>query len=354
MFASFPKLFDKNFVVGFLLPVVLGLIAVAWLCPEIAVLKPLRSVSASEKALGDFTYIALLTYVLAILLVTTNTLQYRLLEGYLPPIAWRGAQKHSAKRQALVDEYGVLMDRWRVEKAAFPATDRARADALKLRLTVEYPPTRLAAMPTAFGNIIRAFESYPLDVYGVDATPMWIRLASVIPKEFGEGLDDARAQVNVFLNLVFIMPVIFVIATLRTITDTPWRAFLTAAQNGQLAGWRLLPAPMIGVAALLLVILGYRMALASAKAWGVVVKSAFDCFLPQLVMQLGYAPPASEEERRAFWGQINSRIVYWQSVDPAHCKLAGAPVAPPKGWSRSLLDRLGGQGNRVKEGLRRG
>ena len=312
MFSSFPNLFDKNFAIGFLLPVIVGLCALAWLCPGLTVLAPLRVVSASEKVVGDLTYLALLAYGLAILLMTTNTLQYRLVEGYLPPVAWLvgGHRRHAHARNALQSEYDTLIARWEVEKLAFPAADEARANDLKRTLMTDYPPIRLHVLPTRFGNVIRAFEAYPLDTYGVDATPAWPRLASVVSKDFACEIEDARAQVNVFLNLLFILPVVVAVAAWRTASDLhagPWK-------------WG--PDPVIGLVALILMWPVYEMAVSEAKAWGEVVKAAFDTFLPALAKQLGYKGPTSEADRAAFWRQINARLVYGQAVDPAVCRLA--------------------------------
>lgn len=327
MFTSFPKLFDKNFAIGFLLPAILALFALAWIYPSTAVLEPLRTLTASEKALGDLTYLALLTYGFAILLMTTNTLQYRLLEGYLPPLSWCAPLIlfHRWLRKRWLDEHADLTERWKIEKEAFPAADEARDDKLRIRLNGLYPPERLDVMPTFFGNIIRAFEAYPMDVYGVDATPMWLRLGSVISKDFADGIEDARAQVNVFLNLCFLLPIVVLAAAVAIWRQTPWPQFWMAEAHGQLGHWRLLPATIVGVVALVATPFVYLMALSAARAWGEVVKAAFDCYLPSLPKQLGYAPPSSEAERNAFWGEINGRIVYWDRVDPAIAKIADAP-----------------------------
>jgi hypothetical protein len=344
MFASFPKLFDKNFVIGFLLPVIIGLFAFAWLCPQFIVLKPLTAFSANEDTLGKATYLALLTYGLAVLLMATNTLQYRLLEGYLPPVSWFPflVGHHARGRKALVDERDELDRRWNVERARFPSDDQRRLAKVKRKLNENYPPVRLATMPTLFGNAIRAFEAYPFDVYGADATPVWLRLAAVIPKDFAAALEDARAQVNVFLNLFYILLAVIAVAAWRAVTDTPWAAFGHAIATHALAHWRLMTAPAIGLIAVVLIPFVYAMAVASAKAWGGVVKAAFDCYLPALIGQLGYAPPASEVARRTFWGEINALIVYWQPVNPKNAPLAGPPKpATPRGGLPTLFRKSG-------------
>ena len=80
---SLPKILDKNFVIGFFLPALLAVVAVAWAFPRLGVLAPVRSLSASDKSVGDLIYLVLLVFVMAIFLMTANDTQYRMLEGYL-------------------------------------------------------------------------------------------------------------------------------------------------------------------------------------------------------------------------------------------------------------------------------
>jgi len=241
MFASLPKIFDKSFVIGFLLPVMILLIAFAWLFPSIAILAPLHSSSVKDDALGKLPYLILLSYGLAILLMMGNDGLYRLLEGYHLP-AWLSARlrgRHDRMRQAYHDEWVPLMERWRNEQDAFPQADQDRANYLRRRLVEDYPPMRSHVMPTMFGNVITAFEAYPFEVYGADGTPAWLRMASVIPKDFVAELDDARSQVNLLMNGVFLLPLVAVAAADRTTQGTPWRDLGRAAASFHLSGWRL-------------------------------------------------------------------------------------------------------------------
>jgi hypothetical protein len=51
MLSSLSKLADRNFIVGFFLPSLLSLLALAWVFPGIEVLAPLRNLAAVEKTL---------------------------------------------------------------------------------------------------------------------------------------------------------------------------------------------------------------------------------------------------------------------------------------------------------------
>jgi len=68
------------------------------------------------------------------------------------------------------------------------------------------------------------------------------------------------------------------------------------------------------------------------------VKAAFDCYLPALIKQLGYAPPETLEARLAAWREVNAIFVYATPPDGDFIRLADAP--PPPSPRRSLQDRL--------------
>ncbi|MGH7093928.1 MAG: hypothetical protein ACREFB_10385, partial [Stellaceae bacterium] len=114
MLGNLPKLLDKNFVLGFYLPALLAVFVVAWAFPGLSVLDPLRHLPASEKMLDDLTYLGLLIWAAAILLMTGNHLLYRLLEGYLPPVSWffLGSWWHRYRFGRIKKRFDRLMQAW--------------------------------------------------------------------------------------------------------------------------------------------------------------------------------------------------------------------------------------------------
>ena len=116
MLGSLPKLFDKNFVIGFYLPALLAVIASAWAFPSLPMFDSVRSLLTFEKKLGDLTYLAVIVWVLAILLMTFNQMQYRLLEGYLPPVSWLFPLRwwHRWRFRRLNCQYEKLVTKWQV------------------------------------------------------------------------------------------------------------------------------------------------------------------------------------------------------------------------------------------------
>jgi hypothetical protein len=145
------------------LPALLGFFIVVWAFPNLLFLDPVRDLSAKEAKLSDLTYVGLFIWIVAILLMTSNYLLYRLLEGYLPPFSWLifGLQHHRRRFMRLKSRYDALMEQW--ESAAktgkdFPIAKQTEATRLRRTLVTYYPSTKKDIMPTRFGNAIRSFE----------------------------------------------------------------------------------------------------------------------------------------------------------------------------------------------------
>src|ERR1019366_8978839 len=99
-------------------------------------------------------------------------------------------------------EIRTLYDEWAEQGSAFPAAKRDRYQRLRLDFVKsQMPPLESDILPTRFGNAIKAFEVYPRDIYGADGVVIWPRLTSVIPKTFGEQIQDIRSQID-FLEFV--------------------------------------------------------------------------------------------------------------------------------------------------------
>src|SRR5262249_42215615 len=149
----------------------------------------------------DLTFLILTVWGIGVLALVTNHAQYRILEGYMPPFAWCFWLRHWHKKRfkKLKNTYHRLYGDW--TKAVlfdreYPSQQQARIAELKRQLLREYPTSEMEILPTKFGNAIRAFEVYPRNVYGVDSISVWLRLTSVIPRDFQNAVNDARTQVD--------------------------------------------------------------------------------------------------------------------------------------------------------------
>jgi hypothetical protein len=78
-----------------------------------------------------------------------------------------------------------------------------------------------------------------------------------------------------------------------------------------------------GVIGLVVCRLAYEGALERARAWGELVKSAFDLYLPDLANKIGYELPRTACERRRFWDAVNSSFLYQEPMTPEMWQVAG-------------------------------
>lgn len=323
MFSSLPKLVDKNFVLGFLLPVLLAAFAALLLLHESAPSRVLYKALADK---ADFSaalaLIAVAVWTVSVFLMLCNHTFYQCLEGYVGPFAverWR---------KKLEDEFVTQRNQLDTDYAAITAPNSTVSDAMRrdyfLRfrsLAERFPHEPHLVLPTRFGNIIRAFETYPLQVYGIDSIPAWIRMAAVIPKEFAALIDDSRAEVNFFVNTV-------VLATLLALVGLGlfvWDGVSALTWAGTNWDYLLFAIAAFGVAGV-----AYHLAVDRAAAWGTFVKAAFDLYLPALAKQLGYKLPDTKDEREKFWDAVNSMLLYLQPLDPQKWTVA-EPAKAAKG-----------------------
>jgi hypothetical protein len=278
--------------------------------------------------------------------MTSNYLLYRLLEGYLPPFSWLifGLRHHRRRFMRLKSRYDALMKQW--ESAAesgkdFPIAKQSEATRLRRTLVTYYPSTKKEIMPTRFGNAIRSFEVYPRELYGVDSVPVWLRLASVIPRDYMALLDDARAQVDCFVNLTFLALLIALASLVDASYEADWHAL---SLNGILVPFNSASLRHIACAAgsSALAVIMYYWATERVIAWGGLDRSAFDCYLPAVLKQLGFAILPTDAERRDFWSEFSALITYEQAMTtdrwPLRSEL-GAPMEP-KAISRPMTPRV--------------
>jgi hypothetical protein len=289
MSAGLAKLFDKAFVLGYALPaLVFFSVAVALFgCPAALC----DTAQRNANPFADLTYAAIGVYLLGVVLLAINYGLYRLFEGYLPPAAWLGFakrfhQRRLEQRTVEIDELG----------------EDPRVAALTWQLRMQYPQRAADVLPTAFGNAIRAFELYPAAMYGADSISVWPRLLSVVSKDVQTLINDAKALVDLCVNLCALSLAWFVFAAGAALLERGAVALPFGAPHAG-GTWS-----VVALVALLAAVASYRCALACVPDWGDTVKSAFDCYLPELARQLGYTMPAEPEGRREIWEALSPAV----------------------------------------------
>lgn len=296
MFAELPKLFGRAFAIGFLLPALLIELALLGVWSAFMDTSTLVAALGAPNSLIGVTLAVLATWTGAIALMALNRPVIRTLEGYgrwNPFRLWEHFELDrfdSLKRE--VDDVRKQRKALKDDKKPKDPALEARFTKLRYVLAERFPIERAHVLPTKFGNVIRAFETYPGALYGLDAIPGWPRLLGVVPADYRVLLDDAKAQVDFWVNLW--LGALAVVATY----------FALALDCEKF------PSLWIPVAACIAAVAFARSARISAGEWGAFVKSAFELYRIELLKKLGFEPPRNIEVERELWTFVSQAAVY--------------------------------------------
>lgn len=292
MIGELPKLFGKTFLIGYLLPgavaflfgagildYYLGTSIYGWLIDVIG--------GHDEKQLAIRLSLALAgAWILGTVLLSINHNLIRILEGYgrVNParlMRWRSKRIF----RGLTDEHTGIENR-RVD-GKVPPNLRGAHSRVRYRLANEFPEREDLVLPTRFGNVVRAFERYPQIIYSTEAIETWPRLQALIPERYGAMLDDAKAQLDFWVNLWFG----FVVLGIGSAGVLVWKGPCGLA----------VPA----LVSFALAVAAARAARTAAAQWGMLVKGAFDLYRGELSKQLGLEIPRSVAHERQMWASVS-------------------------------------------------
>lgn len=295
MFGELPKLFDRNFAVGFFLPVAIFIILSGLVLGQYTIVPDISAFLGTNLLIGT-TIVGLISWIGGIVLLAINRDLYRLIEGYgtynpLRIFGWWEKRRYLR----LINDLDKLDEdyiKYVEAQRDLPAKLRMKRNTLMRQLAEEFPDREEYLLPTPFGNILRSFEVYPRVMYGLDSTDAWGRLLAVIPKDYLQLLDAAKAQVDFWINLELAILLLLV----------EYEVFAIAAD-----------APVKLWIIFILVILGTIVPLratSSAGEWGGFIKSAFDVYRFKLLESLGIDAPKNRDEERILWTKYSQAIIY--------------------------------------------
>ena len=304
--------FAKMIILGTMFPVViisaLNILLVAPLLPQTQALPNLLSKIAVGEEKWSAVMLSLVVFFLTGLLYDLNIPIIRIYEGYpwLNSLTGKGFLRLQRRRFAQawtlyfqVTSLRKLLLRVSPNDALIKEL-RGQELALGQFVNSQLPDAQEFLLPTRLGNVIRSFERYPFQAYGMDAIALWPRLVSKIDAAFASTVDESKTSFDFMLNMSFLSSITtLAILTIGLAMSRPlqWTFFLPWV-------WRAL------VFALLAMIF-YYFSVNRAVSWGVQVKSAFDLYRLDLLKALGYQQkPLSFHEERAIWLKISSQLVY--------------------------------------------
>ena len=325
MFGKLSAVFGKNFAVGYFLPSFLFLVANLALFGIPTWLAKSQSINDWTEAdsLRTATVATIVAWLGGIILVAFNRPILRTLQGYgsFNPLRmigfwhrFRFRQKRS--RLATLNAQFTQYERTDPERFANIRTKRAR---LIRELSERYPDDESWLLPSAFGNIVRAFEVYSRVIYGADTITVWPRLIAVIPEKTRSLLDDAKANVDLWANLL----VLSICFTFEVCIYLDW-------QN-QAAAW-------VALCCITLILIARSRNHSAAIEWGLFVKSHFDVFLPELRRKLQLRTPSSRSEEMAMWQRFSQSAEYRIAEampERDYSGLSDSPASEPSGETAS-------------------
>jgi hypothetical protein len=321
VFGELPKIFGKEFLVGYFLPAALFVIATAATLEtsgraSIAPFIKAAFVEADEKKLAIHLGMALLCiWAAATFLMVANFSLVRILEGYgkLNParlLKWRTLYDFDRTTER-IDQIS--------KKTSLSAAEKSERRRLRMRLADEFPETRTLILPTRFGNTIRAFERYPQIIYNIEAIHSWNRLQAVLPDFYRASLDNAKAMVDFYVNLWFCALCLALFSAYEVLEKINWHS-LSFPKTAMLAAFLGYSVCAIGMS---------KFARGAAAQWGELVKSAFDLYRGELCKQLGFELPRSIERERRMWAPICRTMIYRQARYADEFTVF-RPLDPPK------------------------
>jgi hypothetical protein len=245
-------------------------------------------------------------WVLAVLLMASNLAIIRLLEGYgtINParlLKWRTVglfNRLCQRRDAIEGE--------RKANGKIPPERATEEGKILVRLAGEFPERADLVLPTRFGNVVRAFERYPHVVYGIDSIQAWGRLQALLGQSYCTLLDDAKAQLDLLVNLWF--GGVLVAGLNLGLYAWTSRHLAPEAWGSNVEAWIIL------AAAVAVAIVAAKWAQSAAAQWGILVKGAFDLYRGDLARQMGLEMPRSVEHERKMWTTVAQTMLY----RPAH------------------------------------
>lgn len=295
MFAELPKLFDRNFAIAYVLPMAFFVAATSGLIWLFDVFPKILQLALAD-LVKTAAVIGLISFFGGTVLLALNRNIYRLMEGYnnlnpFGPLIWIERRRYKNLQEELSqldEEYRQL----REHEKEIPSKLQSKRSKLMQRIAETFPDHIDFVLPTAFGNTIRAFEVYPRVMYGSDSIVSWSRLLTVLPKEYRDLVDSAKAQVDFWLNL-WLLSLVFVIECI----------VLSIYRSKYEILW------FIPVA-LVLICFVVSVAKEAVIGWGDYVKAAYDVFLPKLASTMEVPLPIDREKEWELWTAFTHATLY--------------------------------------------
>ncbi len=279
--------FSRFFIVGFFLPSFFALVALAQLSTSAFLPDGLEEYSGATQIL-ILSGVGLLV---GLFLLGLHRPILRLFEGY-PALQSRVARPFiSLQRRA----YEKLAEEKRGARPEAEPETQSRGIAAWRRLDRYFPDDPSRLLPTRFGNVLRAWEDYSYNRWGLDAIPFWARVEPLLSDQEQRLHEDARTDVAFFVNSSLAAVVVGLVLIADAITNEP---------IGSAWAW-------LYVVPFLVAYLVYRFSIDAGQRWGVEIKASLDLHRLEVYERLGMRRPTSfTDERTTIAPALNRFFLY--------------------------------------------
>jgi hypothetical protein len=209
---SFLEKLSPNFYIAAFIP------SLGFLLTAVVIFEPIIPPTLKERLTFGFDSLTqepllflVVTLILGFTLSSLNTFIYKTLEGYifLARLSFLNVRKRQLNKARKQKEQIAFEEQKLSENFESLPRDELRKIrdtlySLKADYQTSFPPTEQAILPTRFGNIFRAAETYPAERYGIDSVPMWPRLIHVMPSSYYDKVEQSNNGLAFIINCMLL------------------------------------------------------------------------------------------------------------------------------------------------------
>lgn len=319
VFTNYLEKFGSNFLVSAMVP------SLAWVVACLFAFDPILGLIARfeqpdniYQLLGLSLFLAVPTILVGFTLTALNTYIIKVFEGYViwDKFSWmRRAQVKQANR--LLQEREILEARIKKleSRRATEKRNEALLENLKNRyeeIVTEYedkfPPTENLILPTRFGNILRAAETYPNMRYGMDGVTFWPRLVHVIPPSYNHFVEGARNELSFLVNISVLAFVFFVFCVVAIFYSFVGPALSAGGSSTFIGLGDSFRYSLAGLIALSVNAFFNNASAFAVSSYGNMIRGAFDLFRFDLLEQLRIPVPVNGADEMKTWNNLNEFV----------------------------------------------
>ena len=325
VFTSYLEKLGSNFLVAAMVP------SLAFVLVAIFVFNPIPNMPYIFELLFEnksgisqivtFTlFLAIPTIIIGFTLTALNTYILKLFEGYvfLRHFPFMRAA-HQRKASKLLVRQDALRRRIEIIEKYGTRTNRAKKVLQRLRRQYylvlanydhSYPPSQDEILPTKFGNILKASESYPGTRYGIDGVEFWPRLIHVIPPEYQQSIDGSRNELSFLVNMSILAVAFFLLCVGAIIYSFAGPGLNPNLTHPEFIGFGSALRYMVaGLLALAVNFFFNRASVYSVGAFGMMIRSAYDLFRLDLLEKFRLQVPDNSINEFYVWKNLSELLV---------------------------------------------